>query len=324
MGLRRAAAGRARQLARPAGARCWRACGALRSWRRPRAAVWLLVPSVAQYYLSLRGLELITVRYLLPVTVVALILRRGAARACCAAAAARPCARGGHRRWQRVAALLSLARGGRARRGCCHAIRATAPRRWMATTCRTQRAPRSTRSRPSCRASATAWIGDVGADAERTRAGMRGAAARTPSSPARRRTRASRTLWTRGLARDRARLLAAAIRRRSICSTRSRAASCRIASAAVFRQEPRAHPQPHHQPRPGDRVYVRQPVRSRDRGRQQAAADLYALRRRALRAALPPRRRGAAGVAGLASAIGSRTASGVWCTRSCAAPTAAW
>jgi 4-amino-4-deoxy-L-arabinose transferase-like glycosyltransferase len=48
--------------------------GALLVWRWPRAACWLLLPVLAQYYLSLRGLELITVRYLLPVTVVACIL----------------------------------------------------------------------------------------------------------------------------------------------------------------------------------------------------------------------------------------------------------
>jgi hypothetical protein len=48
--------------------------GAIAVWRRPRAALWLLIPTVALYYLSLRGLELITLRYLLPVTVVALIL----------------------------------------------------------------------------------------------------------------------------------------------------------------------------------------------------------------------------------------------------------
>jgi hypothetical protein len=49
------------------------AVGAIVSWRRPRAAVWLLVPTLALYYLSLRGLELITLRYLLPVTVIALL-----------------------------------------------------------------------------------------------------------------------------------------------------------------------------------------------------------------------------------------------------------
>ncbi|MGH7785813.1 MAG: ArnT family glycosyltransferase, partial [Candidatus Binatia bacterium] len=48
--------------------------GALVVWRLPRAALWLLIPVVSHYYLSLRGLELITLRYLLPVTVVALVL----------------------------------------------------------------------------------------------------------------------------------------------------------------------------------------------------------------------------------------------------------
>src|SRR4030095_2743452 len=48
--------------------------GAITAWRRPRAAVWLLLPTLALYYLSLRGLELITLRYLLPISVVALVL----------------------------------------------------------------------------------------------------------------------------------------------------------------------------------------------------------------------------------------------------------
>jgi Dolichyl-phosphate-mannose-protein mannosyltransferase len=49
-------------------------CGVMLLWRRPLAAVWLLTPVVLQYYLSLRGLELITVRYLLPITVVGGVL----------------------------------------------------------------------------------------------------------------------------------------------------------------------------------------------------------------------------------------------------------
>jgi dolichyl-phosphate-mannose-protein mannosyltransferase len=53
------------------------AVGALAVWRRPRAALWLWVPTVALYYLSLRGLELITLRYLLPVTVIGAILIAG-------------------------------------------------------------------------------------------------------------------------------------------------------------------------------------------------------------------------------------------------------
>ena len=70
-------------------------CGLLLLWRRPLAAAWLLTPVVLQYYLSLRGLELITVRYLLPITVVGGILvaltlawLRAAARAPWARAAA--------------------------------------------------------------------------------------------------------------------------------------------------------------------------------------------------------------------------------------------
>jgi len=49
------------------------ALGLLLSWRRPVSAWWLLTPSLALYYLSLRGLELIALRYLLPVTVVACV-----------------------------------------------------------------------------------------------------------------------------------------------------------------------------------------------------------------------------------------------------------
>ncbi|MGH3055707.1 MAG: hypothetical protein ACRDL7_12090, partial [Gaiellaceae bacterium] len=39
-------------------------------WRRPRAAVFLLMPAVVQYYLSLRTLDLITLRYTLPLLVI--------------------------------------------------------------------------------------------------------------------------------------------------------------------------------------------------------------------------------------------------------------
>jgi hypothetical protein len=48
--------------------------GAALAWRRPLSALWLLAPTLLLYYLSLRGLELITVRYLLPITVVASVL----------------------------------------------------------------------------------------------------------------------------------------------------------------------------------------------------------------------------------------------------------
>ncbi len=50
------------------------AAGAVAILRRPRAAGWLLVPVVAYYYLSLRGMELIALRYLLPLLVVAAVL----------------------------------------------------------------------------------------------------------------------------------------------------------------------------------------------------------------------------------------------------------
>ena len=42
--------------------------------RHHRAAIWLLAPSLAQYYLSLRGLDLITLRYLLPISAVVALL----------------------------------------------------------------------------------------------------------------------------------------------------------------------------------------------------------------------------------------------------------
>jgi 4-amino-4-deoxy-L-arabinose transferase-like glycosyltransferase len=77
--------------------------GAVTIWRRPRAALWLVVPTVVMYYLSLRGLDLITLRYLLPVTVVALILA-GAWLAGLWARAARTPAR-----WVAGAAMAGLA-----------------------------------------------------------------------------------------------------------------------------------------------------------------------------------------------------------------------
>ena len=55
------------------------AVGAVGLRRRARAAMWLLVPIVALYYLSLRGLELITLRYALPIVVVACVLAGAAA-----------------------------------------------------------------------------------------------------------------------------------------------------------------------------------------------------------------------------------------------------
>ena len=53
------------------------ALGVLALWRRPRAALWLLAPLLALYVLSLRGLDLITLRYVLPVTVVVAIVVGG-------------------------------------------------------------------------------------------------------------------------------------------------------------------------------------------------------------------------------------------------------
>lgn len=66
--------------------------GAVLAWRRPQAAVWLLTPVLLHYYLSLRGLELITLRYLLPVTFVGCVLV-AAASAALWEAARRPLAR---------------------------------------------------------------------------------------------------------------------------------------------------------------------------------------------------------------------------------------
>ena len=45
--------------------------------RNRRAALWLLVPGLAYYYLSLRGLELIALRYTLPLLVAASVLAAG-------------------------------------------------------------------------------------------------------------------------------------------------------------------------------------------------------------------------------------------------------
>lgn len=46
-------------------------------WWTPRAALWLVLPGFAYYYLSLRGLELIALRYTLPLLVAAAILVAG-------------------------------------------------------------------------------------------------------------------------------------------------------------------------------------------------------------------------------------------------------
>ena len=42
--------------------------------RSRRAALWLFVPALSHYYVSLRGLDLITVRYLLPISVIVAVL----------------------------------------------------------------------------------------------------------------------------------------------------------------------------------------------------------------------------------------------------------
>lgn len=48
--------------------------GAALVWRRPRAAVWVLAPAGAYYYLALRSLQVLGLRYVLPLVVVASIL----------------------------------------------------------------------------------------------------------------------------------------------------------------------------------------------------------------------------------------------------------
>jgi len=77
--------------------------GVVALWWRPRAALWLLIPIASLYYLSLRGLELITLRYLLPIAVVSALLA-GAAAADGVAWARRT-----NRRWLVGAALAGLA-----------------------------------------------------------------------------------------------------------------------------------------------------------------------------------------------------------------------
>ena len=84
--------------------------GALAVWRQPRAALWLWVPSVALYYLSLRGLELITLRYVLPIAVVG-ALCTGALLSEVWTRARSTRARWGVGMGLAAVALLSLARG---------------------------------------------------------------------------------------------------------------------------------------------------------------------------------------------------------------------
>jgi len=56
---------------------CLAAAGAVAVWRTPRTALWLLAPVVIHYYVALRGLDLIALRYLLPLIVVAAVLASG-------------------------------------------------------------------------------------------------------------------------------------------------------------------------------------------------------------------------------------------------------
>lgn len=51
--------------------------GAVAIWRRPRGALWLLLPALGYYYLSLRGQQLITMRYALPAILALLIVAAG-------------------------------------------------------------------------------------------------------------------------------------------------------------------------------------------------------------------------------------------------------
>jgi hypothetical protein len=137
------------------------AVGAVAVWRSPRAAIWLWVPIASLYYLSLRGLDLITLRYLLPVTVVALIF----AAALLAS------------RWP--GSPRSAWRGPSKWTTCSSPIRGTTrndgwPRIW-----RPARAPRCTRSRRSCRASATSAPSSCRSPGVRARRCW--SAARTPS-----------------------------------------------------------------------------------------------------------------------------------------------
>jgi hypothetical protein len=56
---------------------CAAVAGAFVVWRRRRAAIWLLVPAASYYYVSLRALDLITLRYTLPLMIVAALLTAG-------------------------------------------------------------------------------------------------------------------------------------------------------------------------------------------------------------------------------------------------------
>ncbi len=83
--------------------------GAVAVCRRPGAAAWLLLPVAALYYLSLRGLELIALRYLLPVLVIGCILA-AVPLAALWRAARRPLARAAGASLLLAVGALSLAR----------------------------------------------------------------------------------------------------------------------------------------------------------------------------------------------------------------------
>jgi hypothetical protein len=51
--------------------------GTLSIWIRPRAALWLLLPAAAYYYLALRGQQLITMRYALPALLLLVLVAAG-------------------------------------------------------------------------------------------------------------------------------------------------------------------------------------------------------------------------------------------------------
>ena len=174
----RAALGRAGQLARPAAAGRWPRAARWRCWRRPRAALWLLLPRAgALLPLAAR-----------PRADHAALLAADHGRG--GAAGRRRCSATLGARRARTPARWLVARGAgraraaqpgarrRARRLADATTRATGPRHGWRRTCRPGRAPRSTRSRRSCRAFAAASTATFVPIAERTRAG---AAARGPT-----------------------------------------------------------------------------------------------------------------------------------------------
>lgn len=78
--------------------------GAVAVWRSPRAAAWLLAPALAYYYLSMRGQQLITMRYAMPFILLLVLLAAGLL--------ARLLEMNLGRSWSRVAASLVVLLGG--------------------------------------------------------------------------------------------------------------------------------------------------------------------------------------------------------------------